>query len=347
MSTTETKKKSPVKIIVLSILLITGIYFGYKKINYSLTHETTDNAQVETQITPIITRTSGYVKSLMVQDYDSVTKDQFLLELDDAELKSQLAEMEADSVQTQSDILNAKAAVENAVISLKVNRGNIDVSNVKMQQALYDYERNQRLIADQAITQKQLDDSKFAYQTAQKSFENINNDLTAAESKIPVLQAMVNKYEAMLHLKSTKIDEIKLKLTYTKIFAPASGKIGKKNITIGQFVQAGMPVFSIVNDSSYWVTANFKEDQIKNLFVGKIVDLRIDAFPDEKITGTIESISEATGAKFALLPPDNSSGNFVKVTQRVPVKIKFNDVDKYKSKLKAGFSVFVSASINN
>jgi membrane fusion protein (multidrug efflux system) len=135
-----------------------------------------------------------------------------------------------------------------------------------MQQALNDYERNQHLIADQAITQKQLDDSKFAYQTAQKSFENINNDLKVAESKIPVLQAMVNKYEAMLHLKSTKIEEIKLKLTYTKIYAPASGKIGKKNITLGQFVQAGMPVFSIVNDSAYWVTANFKEDQIKSLF---------------------------------------------------------------------------------
>jgi membrane fusion protein (multidrug efflux system) len=150
----------------------------------------------------------------------------------------------------------------------------------------------------------------------------------------------------MLHLKSTKIEEIKLKLTYTKIYAPASGKIGKKNITLGQFVQAGMPVFSIVNDSAYWVTANFKEDQIKSLFVGKVVDLRIDAFPDEKITGTIESISEATGAKFALLPPDNSSANFDKVTQRVPVKIKFNEVGKYKSKLKAGFSVFVSASVN-
>ncbi len=335
----------PFKKIIITLLLISGVYFGYKKINYNLTHETTDNAQIETQIIPILPRTSGYVKTLMVQDYDSVSTNQFLAELDDAELQSQLAEMEADSVQTDADIASAKAAVQNALISLKVNKGNIEVSNVKLQQATNDYNRNKNLFADQAITQKQLDDSKYNNQTAQKTYENFQNDLTAAESKIPVLESMVKKNEAVSKLKSTKIAETKLKLSYTKIYSPSSGKIGKKNITVGQFVQAGAPLFSIVNDSTYWVTANFKEDQIKNLFIGKEVELRIDAFPDEKITGTIESISDATGAKFALLPPDNSSGNFVKVTQRVPVKIKINNLEKYKSVLRAGLSVFVSATI--
>jgi len=335
----------PFKKIIITLLLISGVYFGYKKINYNLTHETTDNAQIETQIIPILPRTSGYVKTLMVQDYDSVSTNQFLAELDDAELQSQLAEMEADSVQTDADITSAKAAVQNALISLKVNKGNIEVSNVKLQQATNDYNRNKNLFADQAITQKQLDDSKYNNQTAQKTYENFQNDLTSAESKIPVLESMVKKTEAVSKLKSTKIAETKLKLSYTKIYSPSSGKIGKKNITVGQFVQAGAPLFSIVNDSTYWVTANFKEDQIKNLFIGKEVELRIDAFPDEKITGTIESISDATGAKFALLPPDNSSGNFVKVTQRVPVKIKINNLEKYKSVLRAGLSVFVSATI--
>ena len=345
MSVRSKLRSFPFKKIIITLLLISGVYFGYKKINYNLTHETTDNAQIETQIIPILPRTSGYVKTLMVQDYDSVSTNQFLAELDDAELQSQLAEMEADSVQTDADIASAKAAVQNALISLKVNKGNIEVSNVKLQQATNDYNRNKNLFADQAITQKQLDDSKYNNQTAQKTYENFQNDLTSAESKIPVLESMVKKNEAVSKLKSTKIAETKLKLSYTKIYSPSSGKIGKKNITVGQFVQAGAPLFSIVNDSTYWVTANFKEDQIKNLFIGKEVELRIDAFPDEKITGTIESISDATGAKFALLPPDNSSGNFVKVTQRVPVKIKINNLEKYKSVLRAGLSVFVSATI--
>ena len=345
MSEQATPKKSPVKKIVFIIILIAGVFFGYKKISYSLSHETTDNAQVETQIIPILPRTSGYVKTLMINDFDSVKSNQFLAEIDDAELQSQLAELQADSMQTLTDIDNAKAALENTVSMLDVNKGIIQLQKVKLDQAQNEYDRNKKLFADEAITQKQLDDSKFAYLTAQQLYNNAQSDLKSAESKIPVMQTVINKSISTLKVKEAKINEIKLKLTYTKIYSPISGKIGKKNITVGQFVQAGMPLFSIVNDSSYWITANFKENQIKNLFIGKQVELRIDAFPNEQVAGTIESISEATGAKFALLPPDNSSGNFVKVTQRVPVKISINNIEKYKSYLRAGLSVFVSAEI--
>lgn len=338
------KKKSILKFGIIFIVLSTALFFGIKKIRYSLTHETTDNAQVECQITPILPRTSGYIKSLNVQDYDSVLKNQFLVELDDAELQNQLAAAQADSVQTYADYNNAIASLSNAQVALQVNKGNIDVANVKLQQALNEYNRSKNLFTEQAITEKQLDESKFAYQQIQKSYDNTINELSSAQSKLPVLESVVNKFESLLKLKNVKIEEIKLKLSYTKILAPASGKIGKKNIAIGQFVQAGTPLFSIVNDSSFWITANFKENQINHLYVGKKVDLRIDAFPDDKITGTIESISDATGAKFALLPPDNSSGNFVKVTQRVPVKIKIDQIEKYKKYLRAGLSVFVSAA---
>ena len=339
-------KKPIIKKIILILVLAFAAFFGYKKLSYNFNHETTDNAQIETQIIPILPRTAGYVKSLMVQDYDSVGQNQFLVELDDAELQSQLAEMEADSVQAAADVVNAKATLQNAITSLQVNKGNIAVGEVKLQQATTEYNRNKNLFADQAITQKQLDDSKFNYESAQKLFENNKNELSAAQSRIPVLDAVIKKNAALLNVKSAKINETKLKISYTKIYAPASGKIGKKNITLGQFVQAGTPLFSIVNDSIYWVTANFKENQIATFRVGKQVELRIDAFPNEKITGTIESISDATGAKFALLPPDNSSGNFVKVTQRVPVKIKINNIEKHKQYLRAGLSVFVSAAIN-
>lgn len=346
MSSPQQQKKANIKKVILIIILAIALFFGIKKINYNINHETTDNAQVETQIIPIITRTSGYVKNLMVQDYDSISENQFLVELDDAELQSQLAEMIADSVQAAADVVNAKATLQNAITALEINKGNIAVGEVKLQQASADYNRNKNLFSDQAITQKQLDDSKFSLESAVKLLDNNKNDLATAKSKIPVLESVINKNEALLKVKNAKINEIKLKLSYTKIYAPASGKIGKKNITLGQFVQAGTPLFSIVNDSSYWITANFKENQISKFYVGKPMDLRIDAFPDEHITGNIESISDATGAKFALLPPDNSSGNFVKVTQRVPVKIKINNIEKYKRYLRAGLSVFVSTPTN-
>jgi membrane fusion protein (multidrug efflux system) len=337
------KKKSPVKIIVLTLVFLIAGFFGYRKISYMFSHETTDNAQVETQITPVLPRVAGYVKTLAVKDYDSVKTGQLIVELDDAELQTQLQETEADYRQAEVDVINAKAALNNAVVTLRVNKGSIDLSQMRRKKAEDDLKRDQNLYGDQAITKKQLDDSRFNVETAAQQVENSRTDLTAAESRIAVLQAGVTKAEAGLGVKRAKINEIKLKLTYTKIYAPQAGKIGKKNVSEGQYVQAGTPLFSIVNDTTYWVVANFKENQLRKLYPGKEVDVEVDAFPDLKIKGKIESLSEATGAKFSLLPPDNSSGNFVKVTQRVPVRIQIEDVARYRSVLRAGLSVFVSA----
>ncbi len=337
------EKKSPVKIIVLVAIFLVAAYFGYKKIHFVLTHETTDNAQIETQITPVLPRVAGYVKSIAVKDYDSVKTGQLVVELDDAELQTQLLEMEADFRQAEVDVINAKAALNNAIVSLRVNKGSIDLSQMRKQKAEDDLKRDQNLFRDQAITKKQLDDTKFNVETAGQQLENSKTDLSAAQSRIAVLQAGVLKATAGLDVKKAKIEQTKLKLTYTKIYAPQAGKIGKKNVSEGQYVQAGTPLFSIVNDTTYWVIANFKENQLKKLYPGKEVDIEIDAFPDQKIKGVIESLSDATGAKFSLLPPDNASGNFVKVTQRVPVKIQIKDIQKYRNMLRAGLSVFVVA----
>jgi len=259
-------------------------------------------------------------------------------------LQAQLQAAQAEYAQAAVDIINAKASLNNAEVSLNVNKGNIDISDVKKAQALEEYNRNKSLYAAEAITKKQLDDSKFAYETAVKSLDNTHNDLGSAQSRIAVLQSAVKRAEATMAVKQAAIDQIKLKLTYTKIFSPQAGKIGKKNVSEGQFVQAGTPLFAIVNDTTFWVVANFKESQIASLTEGKQVDLRVDAYPDLKLTGTVASLSDATGARFALLPPDNSSGNFVKVTQRVPVKIWINEVAKYKALLRAGLSVYVVAT---
>lgn len=337
------EKKSPIKTIVLVVVLLVAGYFGYKKIHFVLTHETTDNAQIETQITPVLPRVAGYVKSIAVKDYDSVKTGQLVVELDDAELQTQLLEMEADYRQAEVDVINAKAALNNAIVSLRVNKGNIDLSQMRKQKAEDDLKRDQNLFKDQAITRKQLDDTKFAVETSAQQLENSKTDLAAAQSRIAVLQAGVTKATAGLDVKKAKIEQTKLKITYTKIYAPQAGKIGKKNVSEGQFVQAGTPLFSIVNDTTYWVIANFKENQLKKLYPGKEVEIEIDAFPDQKITGVIESLSEATGAKFSLLPPDNASGNFVKVTQRVPVKIQIKNINQYRNMLRAGLSVFVVA----
>lgn len=254
------KKKAPIKFIILAVVLLIGGYIGFKKIRFNLSHETTDNAQVEAQITPILPRVSGYVQSINVKDYDSVQTGDLLVELDDAELQSQLVELEADYAQAAVDIINAKANLTQTILSINVNKGNIEINEVKRKKTEADYSRDNNLYASEAITKKQLEETKFNYETAIKQYENSKNDLAAAESKIDVLKATVKKAEAVMAIKKAKIEQIKLKISYSKIYAPQAGKIGKKVISEGQFVQAGTPLFSIVNDSTYWIVANFKEN---------------------------------------------------------------------------------------
>lgn len=339
------KKRSPVRYIIIAIILIAAGYFGWTKIDYAIEHETTDDAQVETQISPVLSRVSGYVKSIAVKDYESVKAGQILVQIDDEELQTQLIQMQADYESSKADILNAEAALKNAQIGLNTNRGDISLSSIKVQQAQEDYQRNQNLFNDQAITKKQLDDSRFNLEQAKQQSQNSQSVLYTAQSRIAVLEAGLQKAHAGLAIKAAAIRQQQLKISYTKIYAPQSGKLGKLNITEGQLIQAGSPLFSIVNDTTYWIVANFKETQIRKFYPGMPVEISLDAYPDSTLHGSIASLSEATGARFSLLPPDNASGNFVKVTQRIPVKINIDNINHYSKILRAGLSAYVSIKI--
>lgn len=342
MEQEKKQKQATIRKVVIGVLLGIALYFGIKKVAFSLTHETTDNAQIETSIVPVLTRISGYVKNISIKDYDSVSQNQLVVALDDAELQMQLEEQKADLQQSTADVSNAKAQLENAILSLKNNKGVIDLKTIRQKKAASDLQRDQNLFKEQAITKKQLDETEYQLASANQEASNAQTEYATANNKITVLRENLNRANALIQMKQAKIKETELKISYTQIATPSTGKIGKKNISIGQFVQAGTPLFSIVNDSSYWVVANFKESQLDALHEGKKVDIRVDAYPELAIQGTITSLSDATGAKFSLLPPDNSSGNFIKVTQRIPVKISIDNQAAFKSKLRAGMSVFIT-----
>ena len=212
----EKKKKSPVRFIILGVLLVAGGIFAYKKISFMLTHENTDNAQIETQITPVLPRVAGYVKHIAVKDYDSVTAGQLLVELDADELQTQLLQMQADAQAAQADIANAKAALNNAVVSLKVNKGAIDLNELKVKQAQEDYDRNQNLFNDQAITKKQLNDSRFLLEQNSQQYNNSKSDLSTAQTRIAILESTIKKSEANLASKKAAIEQQQLKISYSK-----------------------------------------------------------------------------------------------------------------------------------
>jgi len=342
MEEQKKQKQANIRKVVIGTLLVVALYFGGKKVVFSITHETTDNAQIETSIVPVLTRIAGYVKTISIKDYDSVGQNQLVAEIDDAELQMQLEEQKADLQQSLADVSNAQAQLENGILALKNNKGLIDLKTIKQKKSNNDLNRDQNLFKEQAITRKQLEETEFQLSSSNQELSNAQTELATANNRIAVLRQNVNRAMALIDMKKTKIKETELKLSYTKIITPSAGKIGKKNINIGQFVQAGTPLFSIVNDSSYWIVANFKESQLESLQEGKKVNIRLDAFADLVIEGTILSLSDATGAKFSLLPPDNSSGNFIKVTQRIPVKIAINNQAAFKNKLRAGMSVFIT-----
>lgn len=342
--TPEIKKKSQVPRIIAAAMLVAALIYGFIKLRYNMVHETTDNAQIETHIMPVIARVSGFLDKVNIHDFDTVAKDEILLTIDSSEYALGLREMEADYNQSLADLENAKANLVNARLATNVSGSNIELIKVKLNKAKNDYERDQNLFKDNAITSKQLDDSKSNYESVQKQLITGNDDKSVSGSRIQIAEAVVKKAEAQVELKKTRMAQQQLKLSYTQLRAPGKGKISKKNIEPGQYVQAGQTLLSIVSDNDYWIVANFKETQLEHMKVGQEVHVKIDSYPDMDITGKVVSISDATGAKFSLLPADNSTGNFVKVTQRVPVKIAIDNVEQYKNILKAGLSLDVAVS---
>lgn len=346
---TENKSANPTRKIILRVVLVTvlglGLWYGISSFNYARHHETTDNAQLETNMVSVLPRVAGYVKNVAVKDYDYVKKGQLLVEIDEAEYQLSLNELEAAHAQIEADIANARASVINGELTVKSVASNAELARIRRDKAKQDLDRDTRLFEDKAITRKQFDDTKTTFATLETQYRAAQNEVSVAQSRIAILKAALQKASAQTKIQQARIDQQKLKLGYAKIYAPESGRIGKKNVQPGQFVQPGQPLFTIVNDSIFWVVANFKENQIENMNVGDEVEIVLDSYKDMPMTGKIASFSEATGARFSLLPPDNASGNFVKVTQRVPAKIEILDVAKYRGKLKAGLSADVAVTI--
>ncbi|WP_295116779.1 HlyD family secretion protein [uncultured Chitinophaga sp.] len=327
--------------IVFIVILIAGAAFGVNKWMYASHHETTDNAQIEGHAAPVITRVSGYVKSLNIQDFGTVKKGDTLVVIDDEEYNIALQEAEAGYAQALADLETAKASMTNATATLKMSQTNAQVSLVKKDKSTADLHRDQNLFNDQAITNRQLDDTKANSLTNDKTYQAALDQIELSKAGINVAASKIKQAEAIVASKKAVIDQAKLKLSYTHVLAPANGKIGRKPIEPGQYVQAGQNLFTVVDGKGFYIIANFKETQLPNIKLGQEAEIEIDGYAD-KLTGKVVEISQATGAKFSLLPPDNATGNFVKIVQRVPVKIQLNDADKYAEKLRAGLSVEVA-----
>ncbi|MDB5060511.1 MAG: secretion protein HlyD [Mucilaginibacter sp.] len=340
---TETKKK-PNKVvpIILGVLLLGGLIFGIKEYIYYGKHIDTDDAQIDGDISPVVARVGGYVDSIMFEENTHVNKGQPLVKIDDRDYKVRLEQAEAAQVGASAGINVGESQISTTAANSASARAQVVSAAARLEKIQKDYQRYANLVKDGSITQQQFDQAKADLDVARAAYNAAKDEYRAAQQQIATSRSQLKVTNTGVSQRKVDIDYAKLQLTYTNVKAPASGIVSKKNVQVGQLVQAGQTLFSIVNDNSIYVTANFKETQLDEMKNGQKVDIEVDAYPDLKLEGSVYNFSPATGAKFSLLPPDNATGNFVKVVQRVPVKIKINGSKEDLSKLRPGMSVKVS-----
>jgi membrane fusion protein (multidrug efflux system) len=296
---------------IVALVVLAGIAFGVKEITFYAHHAETDDAQIEGHIDPVLPKISGYVTRVLVDDNQPVQAGQLLLTIDARDLQSK-----ADT---------ARATLANAEAAVAVAQANVVAARTASEQAARDFARYAALRAKEEISQQQ-------YDAARAAAESGSAQLSAARRSVEAARAQAEQKRADLQY-------AELQVSYATVTAPVAGRVARKSIEVGQFVQAGQPLLAIVEDVQPWVVANFKETQLKKMRVGQPVEIEVDAYPKHVFHARVDSISPATGAKFALLPPDNATGNFTKVVQRVPVKIVFTDPPDPARPLRAGMSV--------
>lgn len=359
--TSAPKKKNPVFIIILLALLIGGSWFGISKYRHSLHHEETDDAQVSADISPVIPRISGYVSKILVDDNQWVKKGDTLMVLDDRDYKIKLEQAEAALASSRAslDIAKAttnaaKANIGTAQASINTIEAQIEAAKVTLWRASQDFDRYANLIKDHSITRQQYEQALAAKQTAEKQVQILEGQKMQATRQTNAVSVQSDATSKQIESAGTgirqrevEVEAAKLNLSYTILVAPEDGLVSKVNVKAGQFVQAGQALFSIVHSDKVWVVANFKETQLNKMMEGQKVVIHADAFPKHSFDAQVSSFSPATGSTFALLPPDNASGNFVKVVQRLPVRIEFtNKSDSLIKKLRPGMNVDVDVHLD-
>lgn len=347
--------------IVLGALILTGATYGIIKYIHSLHHEETDNAQVQADISPVIPRVSGYVTDILVNDFDQVERGDTLMVLDKKDLQIAVDQAEAALMMAESNLTVARQSVKAAGAQASASQAgitaadaNIEAARVRLWRATEDFKRYENLVRDHSVTRQQYEQALAEKQTAERQLEVLEKQKEIAErksfaatSQTAVTADQIEVAEAVVRQREAELAAAKLRLSYAVITAPAPGQVSDVEVEPGQYVQTGQQLFSIVMNEQIWVVANFKETQLEKMQAGQAVEVVVDAFPGHRFNGAVSSFSPATGARFALLPPDNSSGNFVKVVQRVPVKIEIKDTDDpYIGRLRAGMNAVVDVHID-
>ncbi|MBQ3576931.1 MAG: HlyD family secretion protein [Coprobacter sp.] len=332
-------KKLIFNIVVLACLIL-GLTWVTSRFIHLGSVEFTDNAQVKQHIIPINSRVQGFIKEIRFEEYQEFKKGDTLAIIEDSEFRFRLAQAEADYYNAVSGKSAMATAINTTSSNIEAGDAAVAEAKVRMENAERDYIRYKNLFENDAVTKQQFDAMETNYVALKQRYEALKSQRQSTVLVKAEQGDRLNQTEAAIRLAEAALDLAKLNLSYTVIIAPCDGVTGRKKIQVGQLIQPGQTITDFVDSGSKWVIANYKETQTANISVGNEVEIEVDAVPNVVFKGIVESVSQATGASFSLLPQDNSAGNFVKIEQRIPVKIIFTDDNKADdmARLRAGMN---------
>lgn len=332
---------------VVAVFLIASVVVGGWRWWSGRAWETTDNAQIGGHVIPISARVGGYVIAVRFDENQRVREGDTLVVLDDRDFRQRLAQAEAEVAAaltvagTADGIGQAAAQASAAAAAAEAARAAVRQAEAHAERTRRDVERYRPLAADQIVSQQQLDAAVAASVAAEAQVMAARERSRAALEQAAAAQAGLHTAQSRLAAVTAVRDNAALQLSYTRVLAPAAGVLSRRSVEVGQMVQPGQPIGSLVLIDSVWVVANLKETQVRDLAVGDPAEIRVDAYPGRMFRGEVETLSPATGATFALLPPDNATGNFTKVVQRIPVRIRLLDPQDPERPLRPGMSAEV------
>lgn len=327
--------------VVIILLLVVAIVWAFSHFVHGAGSAYTDDAQVHRLITPINTRVPGFIKEVRFTDFQHVKKGDTLVIIEDAEYRLQVAQAEAGLRGSQSGSSAVSASMATTASNVQTASAGIEEARVDMMNAKQDFDRFAALMKKDAVTRQQYDNAYARYMAAKARYEQASGRRQSAASVHEVQTHQLGGSKAGESVAEAQLNLARLNLSYTVIVATCDGVMGRKDIHVGQLVQPGQMLARIVDDNEVWVVANYRETQMEHITVGKDVEFTADAVPGVVFHGKVEALSAAAGSAYSMIPVDNATGNFVKVEQRVPVRIALtddNDPEKV-ALLRAGLNV--------
>jgi membrane fusion protein (multidrug efflux system) len=337
---TEKKRNRILTLLSFVFLLAGGIWILSLFFDFSR-YETTNNAQVESYINTIAARATGHIVAIKFEANQFVHQGDTLVVLNDEEYRIKVKQAEADLAVAEGNLHSLEQAIITSVSNQAATKAKLEGDRASLDKAQKDYQRFKKMYADSAVTQNQYEQALAKLQSSEAYIIAGENEVKASGSVAQQSKTNIEASKATVARKRADLDAAKLQLSYTVITAPIDGFVGERTLSVGDLVSTNQVVASIVLKQKIWVTANFKETQVEKIKAGQPVTITIDALDNKEFKGKVVGFSPATGAKFSMVEPDNSTGNFVKITQRIPVKIEFDDTAKALEEVKPGMNVTV------